>query len=189
MLIPLAVLALGAVAAGFCCEHFFVGAAAPSFWAKALQLAASSPAQEAASESVDWLPWAATLAMAGGFVLAYLYYVAVPSLPTATARVCKPLYLFLLHKWYFDELYDWLLVRPAFRLGRFLWKVGDGMIIDGVGPDGVAARVLWAAARIVRLQTGFVYHYAFAMLIGVALIITCFMFYDIGALLSWGIGR
>ncbi len=189
MLIPLAVLALGAVAAGFCCERFFIGASAPAFWANALQLAVSGPAQEAAPEGADWLPWAATLAMAGGFVLAYLYYVAVPSLPTATARVCKPLYLFLLHKWYFDELYDWLLVRPAFRLGRFLWKVGDGTIIDGLGPDGVAARVLWAAGRMVRLQTGFVYHYAFAMLIGVALIITCFMFYDIAALLSWGMGR
>jgi NADH-quinone oxidoreductase subunit L len=114
--------------------------------------------------------------MLGGFALAYLYYIAVPSLPAATARAFRPLYLFLLNKWYFDELYDWLFVRPAFWIGRVLWKGGDGKIIDGLGPDGVASRVLWTTGRVVRLQTGYVYHYAFAMLIGVALIVTAFMF-------------
>ena len=96
----------------------------------------------------------------------------------------QPVYLFLLNKWYFDELYDWLFVRPAFWLGRLLWKKGDGAIIDGLGADSIAARVLWTTGRVVKLQTGYVYHYAFAMLIGVALIITAFMFHDIRALLS-----
>jgi len=187
MLVPLAGLAIGAVAAGFSCESFFIGPAAPAFWAKALQLPGGT-AEEAPGDA-GWVSLAATLAMAVGFALAWLYYVAAPWLPALTARLLKPLYLFLLHKWYFDELYDWLLVRPALRLGRVLWKVGDGKIIDGLGPDGVAARVLWTTARIVRLQTGFVYHYAFAMLIGVALIITCFMFYDLGALFSGGVSR
>ena len=77
------------------------------------------------------------------------------------------LYIFLYNKWYFDELYDFLFVRPAHALGRFLWKVGDGKIIDGLGPDGIAARVLDATRGAVRLQSGYVYHYAFAMLIGV----------------------
>ena len=95
----------------------------------------------------------------------------------ATARAFRPLYLFLLNKWYFDELYDWLFVRPAFWLGRVLWKGGDGAIIDGLGPTASPARVLWTTGRVVKLQTGYVYHYAFAMLIGVALIITWFMFY------------
>ena len=67
-------------------------------------------------------------------------------------------------------------MRPAFWIGRQLWKRGDGTIIDGLGPDGVASRVLWTTGRVVRLQTGYVYHYAFAMLIGVALIVTAFMF-------------
>jgi NADH-quinone oxidoreductase subunit L len=114
--------------------------------------------------------------MLAGFGLAYLYYIAAPSLPDLTARAFRPLYLFFLNKWYFDELYDWLFVRPAFWIGRLLWKGGDGKIIDGLGPDGVAGRVLWTTGRIVKLQTGYVYHYAFAMLIGVALIITAFMF-------------
>jgi NADH-quinone oxidoreductase subunit L len=113
-----------------------------------------------------------------GFLLSYLYYILVPSLPALTARLFKPLYLFLLNKWYFDELYDYIFVRPTFWLGRVLWKGGDGKIIDGLGPDGIASRVLWTTGRIVKLQTGYVYHYAFAMLIGVALLVTWFMFYS-----------
>ena len=93
-------------------------------------------------------------------------------IPTGAARprqaLPRLLYLFLYNKWYFDELYDFLFVRPAKRLGRFLWKSGDGTIIDGLGPDGIAARVLDVTRGAVRLQTGYVYHYAFAMLIGVA---------------------
>ena len=85
------------------------------------------------------------------------------------------LYTFLYNKWYFDELYDLLFVRPAMRLGRLLWKVGDGTIIDGLGPDGIAARILDATRGAVRLQTGYLYHYAFAMLIGVAALATWFM--------------
>jgi NADH-quinone oxidoreductase subunit L len=79
-------------------------------------------------------------------------------------------------------------VRPAFWLGRLFWKKGDGAIIDGLGPDNIAARVLQTTGRVVKLQTGYVYHYAFAMLIGVALIITAFMFHDIRALID-GVGR
>jgi NADH-quinone oxidoreductase subunit L len=178
MLLPLLLLALGAIFAGIG-ERVFIGAGATEFWGKALLLAGERGGEPQAIP--QWVTMAATVAMAGGFVLAFLYYVAVPSLPALTARVFKPIYVFLLNKWYFDELYDALLVRPTLRLGRFLWKVGDGMIIDGLGPDGIAARVLWATGRIVRLQTGYVYHYAFAMLIGVALIITFFMFYDASA--------
>jgi NADH-quinone oxidoreductase subunit L len=85
------------------------------------------------------------------------------------------LYRFLLNKWYFDEIYDFLFVRPAFWLGRVLWKQGDGRIIDGLGPDGVAARVLDITRGVVRLQSGYLYHYAFAMLLGVAGLVTWFM--------------
>jgi NADH-quinone oxidoreductase subunit L len=84
-------------------------------------------------------------------------------------------YRFLLNKWYFDEVYDFLFVRPAFWLGRLLWKGGDGRIIDGIGPDGVAARVVDLTNQVVRLQTGYVYHYAFAMLLGVAAFATWYL--------------
>ena len=85
------------------------------------------------------------------------------------------IYRFLLNKWYFDEIYNFLFVRPAFWLGRLFWKSGDGRIIDGLGPDGVSARVIDVAGRVVRLQTGYVYHYAFTMLIGVAALITWYL--------------
>ena len=79
------------------------------------------------------------------------------------------LYLFLLNKWYFDELYDFLFVRPAKWLGHLFWKGGDGSVIDGLGPDGVSApRGRRRPAGSVRLQTGYLYHYAFVMLLGVA---------------------
>ncbi len=91
----------------------------------------------------------------------------------ATTSCCTG---FLLNKWYFDELYDFIFVRPAKWLGYTLWKRGDGWLIDGFGPDGVSARVLDVTRNVRALQTGYLYHYAFAMLIGVAALITWFMF-------------
>ena len=160
------------MAAGFAFQHFFIGEGYKEFWGKALFEGQHNHILHAMHEVPDWVGWAPTLAMLAGFALSYLYYIAAPSLPAATARAFRPLYLFLLNKWYFDELYDWLFVRPAFWIGRLLWKRGDGTIIDGLGPDGIANRVLWTTGRVVKLQTGYVYHYAFAMLIGVALIVT-----------------
>ena len=176
MLIVLAALGLGSVAAGFAFQRFFIGEGYKEFWGKALFEGQGNHILHALHEVPDWVGWAPTVAMLAGFGLSYLYYIAAPSLPAATARAFRPIYLFLLNKWYFDELYDWLFVRPAFWLGRLLWKQGDGTVIDGLGPDGIANRVLWTTGRVVKLQTGYVYHYAFAMLIGVALIITAFMF-------------
>jgi NADH-quinone oxidoreductase subunit L len=92
------------------------------------------------------------------------------------ARQHDVLYRFLLNKWYFDEIYDFLFVRPTLRLGRWFWRGGDGFVIDGFGPDGVSARVLDITRNVVRLQSGYLYHYAFAMLIGAAALITWFMF-------------
>jgi len=102
-------------------------------------------------------------------------YILRPEKPAEIAAQHGLLYRFLLNKWYFDELYDAIFVRPAMWIGRTFWKVGDGRIIDGLGPDGVSSRVLDVAGRVVRLQTGFVYHYAFAMLIGVAALITWYL--------------
>jgi NADH-quinone oxidoreductase subunit L len=108
--------------------------------------------------------------------VAYQFYIRRPDIPEALARDQNLLYRFLLNKWYFDEIYDFLLVRPTIWLGRLFWKGGDGFIIDGFGPDGVSARVLDVTRNVIRLQTGYLYHYAFAMLIGVAAAITWFMF-------------
>jgi NADH-quinone oxidoreductase subunit L len=184
MLLPLMVLAVGSIAAGFAFQYVFVGEGYAEFWRASLSEAKDNHIRHAMHELPGWVGWAPFLATVAGFALSYLYYMLAPWLPGLTARVFRPVYLFLLNKWYFDELYDWLFVKPAFWIGRLLWKRGDGTIIDGLGPDNVAARVLWTTGRVVRLQTGYVYHYAFAMLIGVALIVTAFMFNDIRALFT-----
>ncbi|NWG46666.1 MAG: NADH-quinone oxidoreductase subunit L [Alphaproteobacteria bacterium] len=122
-----------------------------------------------------WVKWAPLVVSLLGFLVAAYYYLANPQLPARMAERKGPLYSFLYNKWYFDELYEVIFVRPAFFLGRLLWKGGDGRVIDGVGPDGVAARVLDVTRAVVRLQSGYLYHYAFAMLIGVAALVTWFM--------------
>ncbi len=122
-----------------------------------------------------------TVMMALGWGIAAYIYLRQPEIPPRLARQHDALYRFLLNKWYFDELYDLIFVRPALWLGRVLWKGGDGWVIDGFGPDGVSARVLDVTRNVVRLQTGYLYHYAFAMLIGAAALITWFMFSGGGA--------
>jgi NADH-quinone oxidoreductase subunit L len=174
MLVPLAILAVGAVAAG-AGAPFFVGNASADFWGKSLFEGADNHILHAIHEVPDWVSWAPTIAMATGTLLAVLYYILVPALPALTARIFRPLYLFFLNKWYFDELYDAIFVKPTFSLGNVLWKVGDIAIINGI-IDGTAAGVYRVTARAVRLQTGYIYHYAFAMLVGLALLISYFMF-------------
>ena len=177
MLVPLAVLAIGSIAAGWPVLGLFTGHGAEEFFRDSLKFAPSNHVLE----DMEHLPLMVTLAptvmMIGGFLVAWLFYIARPSLPEAYARDQPVLYRFLLNAWYFDKIYDFLIVRPLLWLGRVLWKGGDGFIIDGLGPDGISARVLDVTRGVVRLQTGYLYHYAFAMLIGVAGFITYFMFY------------
>jgi NADH-quinone oxidoreductase subunit L len=178
MLVPLFVLAVGAVAAGYVFKEYFIGHHYKEFWNKAIFEGPANHIMHGMHEAakIEFVVWSPFIAMAAGFALAWLYYIQMPWLPEATARTFRPVYLFLLNKWYFDELYDWLFVKPASWLGRVLWKGGDGAVIDGLGPNGIAARVLDVTGRVVKLQTGFLYHYAFVMMIGVALIVTYFVF-------------
>jgi NADH-quinone oxidoreductase subunit L len=111
-----------------------------------------------------------------GIAMAYWFYMFRPELPGRIAERFRGVYLFLYNKWYFDELYDRTLVNPARYLGRQFWREGDGTLIDGLGPDGIAAATRNLAERASRLQTGYVYHYAFAMLIGVAGLVTLYLF-------------
>jgi NADH-quinone oxidoreductase subunit L len=175
MLVPLFVLAAGAIVAGFAFKGMFVGDGYKMFWGKAIFEGPNNHIMHALHEVPGWVAVSPFVAMLAGFALSYVYYIRAPWLPEATARAFRPLYLFLLNKWYFDELYDWLFVRPAHALGNFLWRKGDGAVIDGA-IDGTATRVLATANSVGRLQTGFIYHYAFAMLIGLAALITWFMF-------------
>jgi NADH-quinone oxidoreductase subunit L len=180
MLIPLAVLAFGAIFAGLGFRDLFTGEAAAAFWKTSLpaeSLATDAPHNllRAMQAVPAWVSFAPFVMMVGGFCVAVYMYVFVLESPGRWAARNPWVYRFLLNKWYFDELYDFLFVRPAFWLGRLLWKGGDGRIIDGFGPDGVAARVVDVTNRVVRLQTGYVYHYAFAMLLGVAAFVTWYL--------------
>jgi NADH-quinone oxidoreductase subunit L len=169
--LPLMLLALGSLLAGAVFMNFFIGSDQTDFWRGSLVTHG-----EEHHEVPILVMLAPTLAMAAGFAVAWYFYITNPLVPFGLAKRFRGAYQFLLHAWYFDDLYDFLFVRPAKRVGRFLWKTGDGTIIDGIGPDGVAARVIDITNRVVRLQSGYIYHYAFVMLIGVALIITYFIF-------------
>jgi NADH-quinone oxidoreductase subunit L len=174
MLIPIGVLAAGSILAGYPFKELFAGHGVEEFFRESVKM---NPHiiedMHHIPETIKYLP---TVMMAIGAYISYVFYIRRPYLPVELARQHPGLYQFLLNKWYFDELYDFLFVRPAKRLGYFLWKVGDGSIIDGFGPDGVSARVLDVTRNVVKIQTGYLYHYAFAMLIGVAGLITWFMF-------------
>jgi NADH-quinone oxidoreductase subunit L len=175
MLIPLFVLAAGAIFAGYFAEEYFVGHGRGEFWKNSILVLPGHDSIGAAEENtalIDYLPLVAALA---GIAVAYFCYVMRPGIPSALALRFRALYLFLLNKWYFDELYDRLFVKSAFSLGDGLWKTGDGMIIDGLGPDGIAATTRELAREASRLQTGYVYHYAFAMLIGVVALVTWYL--------------
>lgn len=176
MLVPLYVLAFGSIFVGAAFVHAFIGDGYREFWNASIFEGPENNIIDAMHHVPEWVYWAPITAMLSGFGLAYLYYIAVPSLPGATARAFAPIYHFLLNAWYFDAIYNVLFVKPAMAIGRTLWKTGDGRIIDGLGPDGVSARVLDVTGRVVRLQTGYVYHYAFAMLIGIAALVAYFMF-------------
>jgi NADH-quinone oxidoreductase subunit L len=175
MLIPLIVLATGAAFMGFIGYPSFVGDAAAGFWENAILILPSHQALENAHHVPVWVKWLPLGVGLMGIALAYVFYLLAPGIPRALAVQFKGVHTFLIHKWYFDEIYDAVFVRPSFYLGKQLWKTGDGTLIDGLGPDGLSAVTLNLARRGARLQSGYVYHYAFAMLIGVVLLISWYL--------------
>jgi NADH-quinone oxidoreductase subunit L len=176
MRVPLLVLALGAAIAGFFAYNAFVGDDNAGFWKSAILVL---PDHRALAEAegvplvIAYLPLFSGVL---GIATAYLFYIIDPQIPVRLAARFRALYLFLLNRWYIDELYDRLFVRPAMALGEGLWKGGDGAVIDGLGPDGVAAVTRDLARQASRLQTGYLYHYAFAMMIGLVALVTWYLF-------------
>ncbi|MCD2181484.1 NADH-quinone oxidoreductase subunit L [Rhizobium sp. TRM96647] len=175
MLVPLYILAAGAVLAGVLFHDYFFGHHYVEFWKGALFTGPENEILEEFHHVPLWVKWSPFAAMALGLFTAWYMYIRRPDLPKYLADQHRGLYQFLLNKWYFDELYDFLFVRPAQWIGRLFWKGGDGAVIDGLGPNGIAARVLDVTDRVVRLQTGYLYHYAFAMLLGIAALVTWMM--------------
>lgn len=174
MLIPLYILAIGAVAAGFTFSGYFFGHHYAEFWGNSLFTSESNHLVHAIHEVPTWVKASPFVAMVTGFGLAWLFYIHNPSLPKIMAKIFEPIYLFLLNKWYFDELYDYIFVKPAKWLGKQLWKIGDQALIDGL-INGIANRTLDVTGKVKAMQSGYVYHYAFVMMIGLTALITYFI--------------
>ena len=167
MLLPLVLLSLGAVFAGFIFHDQFIGAeGGVEFWKGAL--AFDSHLMHASHEVPNWVKFAPFTVMLTGFVIAWLSYIKNTDWPRRFVAEFGVLYQFLLNKWYFDELYHFLFVKPAFAIGRFFWKFGDVGFIDRFGPNGLAALVVQGNKVTRRLQSGYLYTYALVMLIGLA---------------------
>ncbi|OLP43237.1 NADH-quinone oxidoreductase subunit L [Rhizobium oryziradicis] len=175
MLIPLYVLTAGALFAGFIFHDYFFGEAYAEFWKGALFTGPHNEVLHEVHHVPVWVKLSPFIAMLIGLVTAWYMYIKSPETPAKLAKSQWVLYQFLLNKWYFDELYDFLFVRSAKALGKFLWKKGDIATIDAYGPNGVAAGIAGLTQRVVRLQSGYLYHYAFAMLLGIAALVTWMM--------------
>jgi NADH-quinone oxidoreductase subunit L len=171
MVVPLLVLAVGAVVTGAVFHPYFVGHDWQAFWNGAIVNAPHNEIMHHVHEVPSWVPLAPTVVALSGIALAYLLYMVAPGVPAKLAAKFGGIYRFLLHKWYFDELYDAIFVRPARALARVLWQTGDARIIDGV-PNGAALLAADIAQGAVRIQTGRVASYAFVMITGLAIFVT-----------------
>tara|TARA_R100001086_G_scaffold11489_2_gene6004 strand:- start:1782 stop:3431 length:1650 start_codon:yes stop_codon:yes gene_type:complete len=175
MVLPLVVLAAGACLAGVLAYDLMVGHHMAEFWGKSIVVLEHHKAMENAHHVPLWVKLLPLVVGVAGIAMAYVFYMFAPGIPGAIAARFQGIYQFLLNKWYFDELYDKVFVKPSFYLGRNLWKTGDGTLIDGLGPDGVSAAVKNIARRASALQTGYLYHYAFAMLAGIVVLVTWYL--------------
>ncbi|MEZ5690338.1 MAG: NADH-quinone oxidoreductase subunit L [Rickettsiales bacterium] len=174
MLRPLLLLAIGAVLSGWLGYHVIgMVSAEGKFWGDTI---ASHLAIEHAHHVPMWVAVLPLLVAVSGIALAWLFYIVFPHMPALMARKFPLIYRFLLNKWYFDELYDFLFVKPTKKLGSYLWRVWDEKIIDGLGPNGAALFSHLMSGRVSRLQSGFVYHYSFVMLLGFLFIISWVLF-------------
>lgn len=174
MLIPLYILAVGAVFAGMIFSGHFIGDQYEDFWAGALFLSGEN-IMEAAHHVPTWVIASPFVAMVIGLVTAYYFYIRHPEMPGKFVATFRFAHAISFNKWYFDELYDILFVRPSMKLGYFLWKRGDEDTIDRYGPDGISGAVVRVAEKFKQLQTGYLYHYAFAMLIGLSAFVSWFV--------------
>ncbi len=168
MRVPLLVLALGAVAAGYVFFPQFVGKWQESFWRGAIFNGAHNHVLEGAEAAPHWVGWAPLIAAILGLLGAAWMYLWREGLGARLAADGGPIYGFLYNKWYFDEIYDFVFVKGARALGDFFWKRGDQKTIDGLGPNGVSALAALVGRGLGLLQTGYIYTYAFVMLLGVA---------------------
>ena len=172
MILPLIPLAFGAIFAGWFGYQLFVGYDMAYFWGDSIFILPENRAMEDAHYVPEWVKRLPVMLAATGVGIAVIGYLILPSVPAKMISLVRPIHNLFFNKWFFDELYDTLFVRPFVRFGKFLWIKGDKGTIDALGPDGVSGLVLLSSNRLSKLQSGYVYHYAFAMMIGVVMLLS-----------------
>ena len=173
MLVPLLFLALGAIFAGYAFKDYFIGSQFIQFWNSSIFFLK----EFVLLHPPLWFLLLTPILVLLAIPLSYYFFVKDKKSLDGFVEINKPLYNFLVNKWYFDELYDFLFVKPAKKIGTFFWKIGDGTIIDGFGPDGLAKLVKLVSDKAVQFQSGFLYHYAFVILIGLSILLTYMMIF------------
>jgi len=179
MVVPLLVLSIGAVFAGMIFAPHFIGHHEAEFWRGAIFVGSNNHVLHESHNVPTWVKWSPLVVTLLGTFAAFWIYVLKEGVAKQWADRKGPLWTFLYNKWFFDELYDAVFVKGAKALGDFFWKIGDVKIIDGLGPNGAAWASLKSAGWLSRFQSGFVYFYAFVMLIGVAAFLAF-------AIFTWG---
>ncbi len=169
MLIPLIILSLGAIFAGFLFKDLFVGHGGENyFWAESIKFLKPLSAEHPPTWFLFLTPSLVLLSIP----IAYYLFVKNKEMPTQIANINKPLYNFLVNKWYFDELYEVIFIKPCKKIGLFLWKFCDNKLIDGFGPDGISSFIKKCSIKASKFQSGFIYQYAFIMLLGFSALLT-----------------
>jgi len=168
MLVPLFILSIGAIFAGFLFKGLFIGNGDNLFWAESIMFLKPLSTEHPPLWFLLLTPCLVLLSIP----IAYYFFVKNKELPNSIVSMNKPLYNFLVNKWYFDELYDVLFIKSSKKLGLFLWKFCDGTIIDGFGPDGISSFIKKCSIKATKFQSGFIYQYAFVMLLGFSALLT-----------------
>ena len=172
MLIPLFVLALGAIFSGWYFYNDFVGYNWKEFWGNSIFISEKHKAFKLAHYVPLWVKYLPIFLAILGILCAYLFYILNPNLPKILSKKVSLIYNLFFNKWYFDELYDYLFVKSFIKFGNFFWKKGDEGTIDRFGPNGISKLVKNISSKSIIIQSGYIYHYAFAMLIGLVVLIT-----------------
>ena len=177
MTIPLLLLSFGALFSGYLFSDFFLSYELKELWGNSIYTHPDNHILEEIHHSPFWVKKIPLVMMIIGFIIATIFYLLLKNLPSFLSSKLSFIYNFLYNKWYFDELYNFIFVNPLKRIGNFLWLFFDKKIIDGFGPDGISSLVISISRNVSKIQTGYVYHYAFAMLIGLGFLLIRFVVY------------
>jgi len=177
MTIPLLLLSFGALFSGYLFSDFFLSYELKDLWGSSIYTHPDNHILEEIHHSPFWVKKIPLVMMVIGFIIAILFYLLLKNVPSFLSNKLSFIYNFLYNKWYFDELYNFIFVNPLKRIGNFLWLFFDKKIIDGLGPDGISSFVISISRNVSKIQTGYVYHYAFAMLIGLGFLLIRFLVY------------